>query len=486
MKIKNKAIATTLIGASLLTGMITGYANEKPINCIDLTQASINRDINININGQLLSFPDQKPLLSESRTIVPVRFITEHLGGKISWNDNTKTAIIELDGKKIELPVNKKYAKVNGKKAELDTSATIINNRTYVPLRFVSETFGYDVSWNNKTNMVELNKKGNNLDAGGSKYFDEKLELYKMAGIVNNIVNDTVRVEGEGMYEEIVFRINEDTKIVDLDGKKLSKNDIKAESKVIVYHDATMTRSLPPIGHAQKIVVDNVNIEYSKIKQISDLNMEYGKITQITDIKNGKMFLIGNMNDGINFNVDEKTIIVDENEQELNRDVLTKGTDVEVYYGNIMTMSLPPITNAEKIIIKSKRIYNELEKLPENYTFELALSKGDVIGHHGEGYNIEKLDKFIDQFRNKKLNIGGMIRITHYTVEGDAIINDLVFTDEGLKCIKDSTRDKFGATDNKQEYKVLDILKTNEKNMTYYDIKTGKDEKLSLIFLNNR
>jgi hypothetical protein len=98
MKIKNKAIATTLIGASLLTGMITGYANEKPINCIDLTQASINRDINININGQLLSFPDQKPLLSESRTIVPVRFITEHLGGKISWNDNTKTAIIELDG----------------------------------------------------------------------------------------------------------------------------------------------------------------------------------------------------------------------------------------------------------------------------------------------------------------------------------------------------------------------------------------------------
>lgn len=399
MKIKNKAIATTLIGASLLTNMMPVFANEKPTTCIDIRKPILiseqgenpvpvlisnapNKVINVNIDGKIVPFPDQKPILikEESRTIVPVRFITEYLGGTASWNADSKTATIELDGKKVELPVNKKHANVDGKQVKLDSSAKLISNRTFVPLRFVCETFGYDVSWDVKTDTVVLNKKDDNAYTGGSKYFDEELGLYKMFGNVTKIENDTILVDGEGIYNQIKFNINEDTEIVDLDGMKLSKDDIKDESKIVVYHDPKMTRSLPPIANAKKIVVAN-------------LNVKDGKITQITDVKNGKMFLIGNMNDGINFNITDKTVIVDEAGQKLAIDDLNKGAEVEVYYGNIMTMSLPPITNATKVVVKG--VYSmtgDVKSLEGNY----MLVEGNGL-YNQIKFNITDETKIVDK-----------------------------------------------------------------------------------------
>lgn len=399
MKIKNKAIATTLIGASLLANMMPVFANEKPTTCIDIRKPILiseqgenpvpvlisnapNKVINVNIDGKIVPFPDQKPILikEESRTIVPVRFITEYLGGTASWNADSKTATIELDGKKVELPVNKKHANVDGKQVKLDSSAKLISNRTFVPLRFVCETFGYDVSWDVKTDTVVLNKKDDNAYTGGSKYFDEELGLYKIFGNVTKIENNTILVDGEGIYNQIKFNINEDTEIVDLDGMKLSKDDIKDESKIVVYHDPKMTRSLPPIANAKKIVVAN-------------LNVKDGKITQITDVKNGKMFLIGNMNDGINFNITNKTVIVDEAGQKLAIDDLNKGTEVEVYYGNIMTASLPPITNATKVVVKG--VYSmtgDVKRLEGNY----MLVEGNGL-YNQIKFNITDETKIVDK-----------------------------------------------------------------------------------------
>ncbi len=385
MKIRNKAIATTLIGASLLTNMMPVFANENPnkdkgIKPVLISQPGekkipvlINnapdKVINVNIDGKIVPFPDQKPILikAESRTIVPVRFITEHLGGTASWDADTKTAIIELDGKKVELPVNKKYANIDGTQVELDSSAKLISNRTFVPLRFICETFGYDVSWDVNTDTVVLNKKDDNVYTGGSKYFDEESGLYKMFGNATNIENNTILVEGEGLYNQIKFNINEDTEIVDLDGKKLSKDDITDLSKIVVYHDQKMTRSLPPIANAQKIVVANFNVKD-------------GKIAQITDVKNGKMFLIGNMNDGINFNITDETVIVNETGQKLTINDLTKGADVEVYYGDIMTASLPPITNATKVVVKNVYMMTgNVKSMQDNYMLVEGKDVNDQI-----------------------------------------------------------------------------------------------------------
>lgn len=419
MKIKNKAIATTLIGVSLLTNMMPVFANEKPTTCIDIRKPILiseqgenpvpvlisnapDKVINVNIGGKIVPFPDQKPILikAESRTIVPVRFITEYLGGTASWDADSKTAIIELDGKKVELPVNNKYANVDGKQVKLDSSAKLISNRTFVPLRFVCETFGYDVSWDVKTDTVVLNKKDDNAYTGGSKYFDEELGLYKMFGNATNIENDTILVDGEGMYNQIRFNINEDTEIVDLDGMKLSKDDIKDKSKVVVYHDQKMTRSLPPIANAQKIVVANFNVKD-------------GKITQITDVKNGKMFLVGSMNDGINFNISDETVIVNELGEKLTVDALAKGVEVEVYYGNIMTMSLPPITSAKKVVVKSINVkegsISQITDVKNGMMF--------LVGNMNDGINFNITDKtvIVDE-AGQKLTVDDLTKGTEVQV----------------------------------------------------------------------
>jgi hypothetical protein len=141
--------------------------------------------------------------------------------------------------------------------------------------------------------------------------------------------------------------------------------------------------------------------------------------------------------------------------------------------------------NVEKPISNS---YEELGKLPQKYNSELAQKNGDVVNAKGGNYNIEKLDKFIETYKNKKADVSDMIRITTYTVEGDAIIRDLIIDSDGIKLIEDITRDNFSSAENrkKTEFEVVDILKINKTEGISYIAKTDKGEEKFLFFISNR
>ena len=104
------------------------------------------------VNGDVV-YLDQPPVIINGRTMVPIRFIADTFGAKTSWNDKTKEVTIELLGKKIVLKIDSSSASVNGKTVALDSPATIIKStgRTVVPVRFVSETFNSHVSWDDQT-----------------------------------------------------------------------------------------------------------------------------------------------------------------------------------------------------------------------------------------------------------------------------------------------------------------------------------------------
>ena len=122
------------------------------------------QEIKVNLNGNYIQF-DQPPIIQDGRTLVPFRAIFEHLGAEVEWNNETRTAIGYTDDIRIELPIDKKTARVNGKNVELDVPAMIVNGRTLVPLRFISETMGLDVDWDNDTRTVIMgNSAGINLD----------------------------------------------------------------------------------------------------------------------------------------------------------------------------------------------------------------------------------------------------------------------------------------------------------------------------------
>lgn len=99
---------------------------------------------------------DTPPVIKGSRTLIPVRAITEGLGAKVAYDQATKKVTITKDGTTIELTLGSNVAVVNGKQVTLDTSANTMNNRTYVPMRFIMETFKLTVNYDNATGTTEI------------------------------------------------------------------------------------------------------------------------------------------------------------------------------------------------------------------------------------------------------------------------------------------------------------------------------------------
>ena len=101
---------------------------------------------------------DQAPVIVNGRTLVPIRFISEAFGASVDWNNSTREATIKLLNNTIVLKVDSTTATVNGYTVYLDAPATIIKQtgRTVVPIRFVSDSLGADVTWNATNKSVTI------------------------------------------------------------------------------------------------------------------------------------------------------------------------------------------------------------------------------------------------------------------------------------------------------------------------------------------
>jgi len=97
-------------------------------------------------NGKFLNI-DAPPIIENGRTLVPIRVIGEALGATVNWFAEDKKVTYALGTKFIELWIGNPIAYVSGKKVKLDTPPKIVNNRAFVPLRFVSENLSARVSW---------------------------------------------------------------------------------------------------------------------------------------------------------------------------------------------------------------------------------------------------------------------------------------------------------------------------------------------------
>lgn len=105
-------------------------------------------EINVYIDREKVYFPDQQPLInSDNRTLVPVRFVSQGLGAEVKWDGAKQQVSVKQNSKTILLNIGEKNARIDGTEVILDTSASLVNSRTMVPLRFVSECLGAQVRW---------------------------------------------------------------------------------------------------------------------------------------------------------------------------------------------------------------------------------------------------------------------------------------------------------------------------------------------------
>ena len=111
--------------------------------------ASYNYRIDVYVNSHQVAFPDQKPFIDTgaNRTYVPLRFVSEALGAEVNWDGAKQTAVVVRGGKTVNMQIGSTEPTVDGKATTIDAPAILMNGRTVVPLRFVSEVLGAQVKW---------------------------------------------------------------------------------------------------------------------------------------------------------------------------------------------------------------------------------------------------------------------------------------------------------------------------------------------------
>ncbi|MBD2869249.1 copper amine oxidase N-terminal domain-containing protein [Paenibacillus arenilitoris] len=131
-----KVLFGFFISIFLLTSSTTTYAAE----------------IQIKVDGVAVA-SDAKPEVKNKRTMVPLRVISENLGASVEWSNSE--AILAKGDMKVTVKLNSSTAEKNGEKIQLDVKPYIKNNRIFVPLRFIAETFDCHVNYSNRAVTVD-------------------------------------------------------------------------------------------------------------------------------------------------------------------------------------------------------------------------------------------------------------------------------------------------------------------------------------------
>ena len=134
------------------------HAQPTPILTPALTQAT-QSDISVAVDGHTLSF-DVQPQNVNSRIVVPMKAIFEAMGATINFDGDTLTVTATGDETVVVLTIGSTTPTVNGKVVQLDQPGIILNGRTLVPLEFVAEAFGGRVSWDGASRLVNITTKG--------------------------------------------------------------------------------------------------------------------------------------------------------------------------------------------------------------------------------------------------------------------------------------------------------------------------------------
>lgn len=112
-------------------------------------------DILVNLNGRTLSF-DVPPMIINDRTMVPFRTILEALGATVEYQEDGQYITATQGDTVITMQIDNPVAAVNGAEVTLDSPPVIVEGRTLVPVRFISESLSAVVDWNAETRVVSI------------------------------------------------------------------------------------------------------------------------------------------------------------------------------------------------------------------------------------------------------------------------------------------------------------------------------------------
>ena len=156
MKIRKLTIAA--LSAAAVTASVCGSA---------FADGAAADKITVTMNGQPMSF-DVDPIMENDRTLVPFRAIFEALDCAVSYQRYGELEMVEAQrgSDVVFLQIGSNKMSVNGSEVTLDVAPKIVNDRTLVPLRAVSESLDCTVDWIDESNTAAIVKKGGQFKVG--------------------------------------------------------------------------------------------------------------------------------------------------------------------------------------------------------------------------------------------------------------------------------------------------------------------------------
>ncbi|WP_131820817.1 N-acetylmuramoyl-L-alanine amidase family protein [Desulfotruncus arcticus] len=225
--------------------------------------------VNVYANGQQVNF-DSPPIVdaSANRTLVPFRQIFEVLGAEVWYDSVTNSSFGKKDNMTIQLPVNEKVAYKNDELITLDVASQVVNGRTMVPLRFISETLGCTVETQNTSSNLEIYIKTDNLQSNMRMLTNIKTD--------SNDLNFIVELEVEDGVNIIHELVNPERLAIDLQNTNNNARDILDLNSPLVSSIRTSQYS----STTTRVVLD--------LKKDVDYHLEQNKDSLVVNITESK------------------------------------------------------------------------------------------------------------------------------------------------------------------------------------------------------
>lgn len=135
------------------------------------------------VNGRYVA-SDVSPVLINGRTYIPIRAISEAVGGnQVSWNPATRTAMVDSSRFHMEMGVGRQYISSNGRYFYAEDGVLLIQNRTMVPVRAFANAAGASVEWNAASREVYVTKTNQAVPTAEQVYNSE--DLYWLSRIIH-------------------------------------------------------------------------------------------------------------------------------------------------------------------------------------------------------------------------------------------------------------------------------------------------------------
>ena len=121
------------------------------------------------------------PTVINDRTLVPLRFISESFGAQVGWDEATQTATVVLDGKTVNTVIGSNALTVDGQSVPLDVPAQVINDRTMLPLRAMAESLGKTVFWDDR-GLIILTDAATKIDSEKGRQINQRYDCILTIG----------------------------------------------------------------------------------------------------------------------------------------------------------------------------------------------------------------------------------------------------------------------------------------------------------------